>query len=159
MTPRLYFLLNTAQRALQRQVDGALPGRLTAAQAGVLFLLGAKEGVPIGEVARGLGATASSVTELIDRMVAAGLIERQADPADGRLQLLTLTGAGQDGRLIALAGLDELNVRMTQGFTADELATVSRWLDTIRERCSGLQGQSPWVPGPHLRPGRSAKHV
>ena len=134
---RFLFLLNTAQRAVQRRSAGELAG-ITGAQAGVLFLLGSSIGATIGEVARGLEATPSSMTELIDRMVAAGLIERRPDPDDGRVQRLTLTAEGEAARRLAVARVSMLNALMMDGFDEAEIAVVARWLDAVRVRFSGL---------------------
>ena len=143
MAPRLFFLLSTAQRAVQRRTaKSATPG-LTASQAGVLFLLGRSEGASIGEVARELEATASAMTELIDRMVAAGLVIRSADPNDGRTQRLTLTAAGQAVRRSAVASLGELNTLMTDGFSGEEIGVVARWLGTVRTRFTTPAGSRP----------------
>ena len=136
MLARFYFLLSTAQRAMNRRVDAELPGALTAPQAGVLFLVSA-DGTLIGEIARGLGATASSVTELVDRMVVAGLVDRRSDATDRRAQRLMLTEEGQHVRLFAQAGLTRLNAELMNGFSIDELAIVARWLETVRDRFSG----------------------
>lgn len=134
MPPRFYLLLTVAQRALQRRVAADLPGSISASQAGVLFLLGSSEGPLIGDVARGLGATASSLTELIDRMATAGLVERRTDLVDGRAQRLFLTEPGREVRQIAQSQLATLNNLLTDGFNPDELAVVARWLVAVRDR-------------------------
>ena len=55
MTPRLFFLLGTAHRAMQRRMGKASPLGPSELQAGVLFLLGHPEGATIGFVANGSG--------------------------------------------------------------------------------------------------------
>ncbi|WP_242140466.1 MarR family winged helix-turn-helix transcriptional regulator [Sphingomonas sp. TREG-RG-20F-R18-01] len=130
-------MLSIAQRAVQRRTVGELAG-VTGAQAGVLFLLGSSIEATIGEVARSLKATPSSMTELIDRMVAAGLIERRLDPDDGRVQRLTLTAKGETTRRVTLERVSALNTLMTDDFTEAEIAVVARWLDAVRIRFLGL---------------------
>jgi DNA-binding MarR family transcriptional regulator len=51
-----------------------------------------------------------SVVELVDRAVAAGLLERLADPDDQRVVRLRLTGSGADRvEALAAAHLEELS--------------------------------------------------
>ena len=79
---RLIFLLNAGHRRVQRWIEGkmAAKGGLTAAQSGVLFYLGERDGALIGEAADALDLAPSAMTGLIDRMTRAELVERQADP-------------------------------------------------------------------------------
>lgn len=133
MKPRLFFLLSTAQRAVQRRTAHNLVG-ITGSQVGVLFLLGSTAGATIGDVARGMEATPSSMTELVDRMAVAGLVVRHPDPDDERSQRLTLTAAGEAARLSAVAQVAEMNALMTDGFSAADVAVVARWLDAVRSR-------------------------
>jgi DNA-binding MarR family transcriptional regulator len=63
----------------------------------------------IRELAESLKVHHNSAVELIDRAAAAGLVEREHDPVDGRIQRLALTDLGER-KLAALAQLhrDEL---------------------------------------------------
>lgn len=63
----------------------------------------------VGELAGYLLLRHHSAVELVDRAVAAGLVERRRDPADGRVTRVRLTAAGA-ARLASLAPahLDEL---------------------------------------------------
>ena len=80
---RLIFLLNVAQRRLQRWVEQQMAAEngLTSAQSGVLFYLGRDDGALIGDVALALDLVPSAMSGLADRMERAGLVERQT--ADG----------------------------------------------------------------------------
>lgn len=63
----------------------------------------------ISDIAGHLLLRHNSAVELIDRSVAAGLVEREADPVDGRVVRVRLTRSGQE-KLKALSELhlDEL---------------------------------------------------
>jgi DNA-binding MarR family transcriptional regulator len=56
---------------------------------------GAPEGVRVGEVAAALGITVGGTSKLVDRIVAAGLVARRADPGDRRASRIALTAAGR----------------------------------------------------------------
>jgi DNA-binding MarR family transcriptional regulator len=49
----------------------------------------------VKDVAEALGVASPSAVELIARMVAAGLLDRRADPSDGRVTRLHLTRLGR----------------------------------------------------------------
>ena len=106
--PRFVFLLNRAQRILQRWVENHPQGwdGISSAQAGVLFLLASRGSATIGEIAAELKASPAAVTNLSKRMQAAS------------------------GARLALAGLNE---RITRGFSDAELAVVARWLEQVAE--------------------------
>ena len=133
---RLIFLLNAGHRRVQRWIEGkmAAKGGLTAAQSGVLFYLGERDGALIGEAADALDLAPSAMTGLIDRMTRAELVERQADPKDGRAMRLRLTAKGRAARQAARAGLDGVNAHLTEGFTDEEIGVVARWLASLQTK-------------------------
>jgi len=130
------FLLSAANRRVQRWIEAemAAKGGLTSAQSGVLFFLGKQDGALIGEVAEALDTAPSAMSGLIDRMERAGLVERRADPGDGRAQRIHMTDKGRAGRDYAKAGLDYTNTEITDGFTQAEIDTVARWLTSLQAR-------------------------
>ena len=82
---RLVFLLNVAQRRLQRWMAARTQhSGVTAAQSGLLFILGQRDGVLMGEAGAALDLGPPGISGLVDRMTAANLIKRRADPDDGR---------------------------------------------------------------------------
>ena len=95
---RLVFLLNVAQRRLQRWVATKTEKNgVTAAQSGLLFILGQRDGALMGEAGAALDLGPPGISGLVDRMTAAGLIKRRADPDDGRAWRLWLTPIGPRG--------------------------------------------------------------
>jgi DNA-binding MarR family transcriptional regulator len=132
---RLIFLLNVAQRRLQRWVAAQAPkGGVTAAQTGLLFVLGRRDGVLMGEAGAALDLGMPGISGLVDRMLEAGLIEKRADPNDGRASRLWLTPAGRKALTRSKAGVVELNARLTEGFTDAEIEIVARWLTSFQAK-------------------------
>ena len=132
---RLIFLLNVAQRRLQRFLAAQMnAGRVTAAQSGLLFMLGKRDGVLMGEAGRALDMGLSGISGLSDRMVEADLIEKRADPDDGRAFRLWLTPQGRKALARTKAGVAGLNARLTEGFSDAEIDVVSRWLISMQSK-------------------------
>lgn len=129
--PRLVFLLNRAQRAVQKWIEASPDSwdGISSAQVGLLFLLTSKDEASIGEIAVALRVAPAAVTNLSKRMQEAGLIERVADAADGRLTRLRLTAAGSAASAQSSVVLKSLNGQLAAGFSPAELAVVARWLD------------------------------
>src|SRR5437870_1723262 len=121
---RLIFLLNVAQRRVQRFVATQPPKGVTATQAGLLFVLGRRDGVLLGEAGAALDLGMPGISGLVERTAEAGLIEKRADPDDGRAWRLWLTAAGRRARERAKAGAAELNARLMEGFTDAEIDIV-----------------------------------
>lgn len=130
--PRLMFQVLVVERALRRWIDAHDQGtKITAAGAGVLFHLAANDRALISEVALALDASVSGTSGLVTRLERAGLLRKVADPDDARAVRLSLTERGREGVDVALGSVAELNTQIIEGFSADELETVSRWLSHV----------------------------
>ena len=105
---------------------------MTAAQSGLLFVLGKRDGVLMGEAGAALDLGMPGISGLAERMCEAGLIEKRADPDDGRASRLWLTPAGRKALARAKANVTALNARLMQGFTQTEIDIVARWLTHVR---------------------------
>jgi MarR family transcriptional regulator for hemolysin len=104
---------------------------ITRAQWTVLARLDRFEGLKQSELAEMLDLQPITLTRLLDRLCASGLIERRPDPNDRRANRLYLTpaarpllerlgGLGEELMAMALAGVDRAAVERM----AAELATV-----------------------------------
>lgn len=132
---RLVFLLNVAQRRLQRWVATRTEkSGVTAAQSGLLFILGRRDGMLMGEAGAALDLGPPGISGLVDRMTMANLIQRRADPNDGRAWRLWLTSAGRAALARSKAGLSDINARLTEGFTDAEIDVVARWLASLQTK-------------------------
>ncbi|MDN3903324.1 MarR family transcriptional regulator [Arthrobacter sp. YD2] len=127
--PRLFFLTLTAERRLRRWIAGR--GRehgISASAGGVLLYVASHPGASTGEVADAVQASPAGMSGLLARMESAGLITRAPDPADARTIRLSLTPAGTEALGVVHGAINELNARINDGFTPEELETVARWL-------------------------------
>ncbi|WP_322011750.1 MarR family winged helix-turn-helix transcriptional regulator [Paraburkholderia sp. J12] len=135
MNHRLVYLLNVGQRRLQRWTQARTAvGGVTASQAGLLFFLAKHDGALMSEAAAALDVGASGMSGLADRTERAGLIERYADETDRRASRLWLTAEGRAAMKRSRSGLTELNARLTEGFSEEEIEVVARWLESLQEK-------------------------
>jgi MarR family transcriptional regulator, organic hydroperoxide resistance regulator len=88
--------LKAVQRAIERQMNEAMrPLGLTAAQADALLVIGQTEPVSLKDLGELLIAEAGHPSRLVDRLVAAGLVERHVAGDDRRRVELSLTADGR----------------------------------------------------------------
>ncbi|BBG02150.1 MULTISPECIES: MarR family winged helix-turn-helix transcriptional regulator [Pseudonocardia] len=80
-----------------------------------------------------LGLTAGSATRVVDRLVAAGLARRVADPDDRRRVLVEHTGVLPDGLAALLDRVRAPLGELLAGLPAPERAGIERYL-TVAER-------------------------
>ena len=105
---------------------------LTRAQSRLLLYLSAYGELRQTDLATLADVTPMTVARMLDRMEAAGWVERQADPADRRAFRVSVTGKA-DGRLEAALALgDDMTSRMTEGFSKDEMKTLLQLLKRMR---------------------------
>ncbi|MYS23043.1 MarR family transcriptional regulator [Streptomyces sp. SID4948] len=91
------------------------------------FLLTAPgNSAPMNQLTATLGFTTAGTTKVADRLAAAGLLERRPLPADRRIILATLTGAGRDAAVTAATTLAAaLRARVVGSLGADGFAELS----------------------------------
>ena len=104
----LGFVLNDVARLMRKRFEQrarAAALGLTRAQAAVLANLARQEGINQAALAQLLELEPITLARLLDRLQAAGLVERRPDPKDRRAHLLYLTAAAYPllDRIFALA--------------------------------------------------------
>jgi DNA-binding MarR family transcriptional regulator len=93
---RFGFLIHDVSRLRRIVVDRALkPLGITRSQWWVLAFLSRHDGMTQTSLANDLDLTKVAIGGLLDRMEAAGYVERRADPNDGRARRVYLTDAGE----------------------------------------------------------------
>jgi DNA-binding MarR family transcriptional regulator len=109
----------------------------------VLIRLARSEGeqLTMSSLADQIALTTSGVTRLVDRMQAAGYVERRPCPTDRRVSYAGITAAGHDV-LDQAATVHARNLRKAfDGFGARDLAALDGMLDRVREAASRLPRQ------------------
>ncbi|WP_024515346.1 MarR family transcriptional regulator [Bradyrhizobium sp. Tv2a-2] len=138
---RLIYLLSVAQRRVQRAVAASSVDAVPPAQAGLLFVLGRQDGALMGEAGAALDLGPAGISGLVDRMAAAGLVERRSDPSDARASRIFLTAKGRKALVRAKDVAHETNARLMDGFSVEEIDIVARWLTSIQRKFSKGDGE------------------
>ena len=84
-----------------------------------------------GEVAEALHGSAAGTSGLLARMEKAGLIIRIPDQEDRRTIRISLAPGGTAAMEDVRTAVADLNTLVTDGFSAQELETVARWLEHV----------------------------
>jgi DNA-binding MarR family transcriptional regulator len=133
------FTIAELQRLLRRVYDRRAAGLgLTRAQWLALSRIGRAEGLTQADLAQQLDLDAIAVGRVVDRLEAAGFVERRADPGDRRCWRLHLAPKSDsvmaDMKLIA----DRLRDDILDGVDPEEFATTLRVLGKVRETLNKL---------------------
>lgn len=126
-----------AYTSLERQLGRALEERcdITHGWFEVLLRLDrAEDGqVSMGSLAEQVALTTGGATRMVDRMIAAGYVERVPCPTDRRIVYVALTAAGR-AKLAEAATIHAANLeRVFSGFSDGELGVLDAMLDRLRE--------------------------
>lgn len=119
-------------RYLVRGADGqARPWPYNPVDYGVLRYLGARPDARATDIGAHVGTPATTMQSALDRLTAAGLLEKRRHPDDGRARAYRLSPRGQDV-LARIETQDRANMaEMLQGFTAAERSDLVRLLERI----------------------------
>lgn len=123
-----------AQQILIAGLDASLrPFNLTFAryEALVLLTFSSTGALPLSKIGERLQVHATSVTNLIDRLEASGMVRREPNPRDGRGTLAVLT---DEGRRVADAATRELHKNQfgLQGLSLEDLQGLFTTLRRLR---------------------------
>lgn len=95
--PRLGALLRLCHQAFANRLAASLsPEEGPVLGAVIQPLWDRPDGMRLTELAAYAGITKQSMSELVDKVVSVGYVERASDPTDGRATLLRLTRKGRE---------------------------------------------------------------
>lgn len=149
---QLCFAIYSAGIAIQRAYKPMLDALgLTYPQYLVLNVLWRQDEQTVGSVAHQLALESSTLTPLLKRLEAAGLLRRTRNPANERQVVIALTEEGN--RLRFRAGCLGDTLLEASGQTADALAALNREINHLRD--SVYRHIGGWA-APAAQPGQAA---
>jgi len=138
--------LNQAARTVERAFDDAL------AEAGgtlpvwlVLLNLTISKPANQRELAEAVGVREATLTHHLNAMDARGLITRTRHAANRRVQVVTLTEAGEAAFLRLRNAATAFDARLRAGLDDADLDTLDRLLGTLAANAGAANGAPPWA--------------
>jgi DNA-binding MarR family transcriptional regulator/catechol 2,3-dioxygenase-like lactoylglutathione lyase family enzyme len=144
---RLNYATPTLMRAARGAYAQSIRARLHAIgvddlpRNGVFVLAGIDStGGPRQDLPTGLGVSKQAVSQVVDVLVNRGYLTRSPDPGDRRRISLALTGRGQEVVDAALHGVEDVDQRLLERVSADQVEATRVVLATLAEiKVSGLE--------------------
>ncbi len=131
---------------------------LTSGQLKLLFWLTSAGEQPMSHIARALGVSLPTATSVVDRLVEAGILEREHSPIDRRVVLVRASRKGQ-----ALAArLRQINEdewrRIIDQLSDDETGPVYKALQILTRAAQAVVGTSSAASCPEHAGGQAPLH-
>jgi DNA-binding MarR family transcriptional regulator len=115
---------------------------LSMPQFGILMQLHYRSNCGVSDISERFDITNAAASQLVDKLVQSGLIQRQEDPSDRRAKLLNLTVKGRE---FIQQGMEEryrwVN-RLAGKLNAEERAKVIEALDIMTQAAKELEEES-----------------
>jgi len=110
---------------------------LSNSQLGALMRLYYHGDCPISNIGDNLGITAAAASQMVDRLVQNGLLQREEDPEDRRVKRVTLTTNGkalvQEGVEARMKWLRDLETALPESKHREIIASLSTLTDVAEE--------------------------
>ncbi len=138
---RFSHALHNTARAWRLAVDRRLKD-LGLSQAGWMTIaMAAKASEPLSqiELAQRLGVEGSTMVAMIDRLVKAGFLERQASPTDRRVRLVVLTESGTQLYSRVKAEAAAFRKELMVGVDVDKLRIATELLEHFEQVASAAE--------------------
>jgi MarR family transcriptional regulator for hemolysin len=138
---RLGYLIHDVSRLRRMMFDRALaPLGITRSQWWVLAFISRKDGLPQTQLANELDVGKVALGALIDRLEAAGFVDRKADPVDRRVKRVFLTK--QAGRFLERlrSETDVFNAKIVNGISREDLENTSDTLLAMKRNLIEMSG-------------------
>ena len=141
---RFGFLIHDVSRLRRVAVDRALkPLGITRAQWWVLAFLSRRDGMTQSALAADLDLTKVAVGGLLDRMEAAGFVERRADQSDGRARRVYLTRAGARMVIAIRDSVESVELDILSRVPDEALTQATETLRMLKETLLEILGGEP----------------
>jgi DNA-binding MarR family transcriptional regulator len=93
----------------------------------------ADEPLSLGDLAERLHFVKSNVTQLVDNLEAANLVQRVPHPTDRRCKLLAITATGKAQHAAAIGAIQPLVDQVAALYTAEEQAALAHLLPRLND--------------------------
>ena|SRR5918993_4977575 len=115
---------------------------LSMPQFGILMQLHYRHNCGVSDLSERFDITNAAASQLVEKLVQSGLIQREEDPNDRRAKLLNLTDKGRDLIQQGLEGRYRWVDEVAGKLTAEERAKVSEALKIMSQAAEELETES-----------------
>ena len=137
-------VLNAVRRLRGR--DTQRPGELSFAQYHLLFGLQEHASLSSGDLAATAELTPATVTQMLDTLVAMGLVERTRSTSDRRIVMCSLTERGRELITERRTYFERRWRAKLNDFSAADLATAAAVVERLRSFYEELLADGPGTP-------------
>jgi len=132
--PNVVLHLRRISRALRRRIaDGAEAMGITPSQLSVLWSLWQEDGVLTSHLIESTGLDGGTITGVVDRLEAKGLVRRERSGEDRRVVRVFLTAAGRKLEAPLRRIIEDVEDRAVEGLSAAEVGRLLGMLDRVGE--------------------------
>lgn len=125
-------------RLFDRMLADADIDAFSGAQGRILYVLWGKDGISISQLSAQTSLANTTLTSMLDRMEASGLIRREPSPKDRRALLIRLTDKARSLQADYDRISQQMNERYYEGFTEAEVRQFEAYLERV---LSNLEGE------------------
>lgn len=130
----IVFLLAKAHQRAQGVLKGYLQTfGLTPMQCLFMESLWEEDGLSVGDIGRRIALDTATLAGILDRMVTAGWVRREADPSDGRVARVYLTEKAKAAIDGLTTCIDRTNSELMNNFSLEEKLLFKRFLRDVKE--------------------------
>lgn len=128
-------------RVFQRLLDNCGVDAFNGAQGRILYVLWQKDHVPVSELVRGTGLAKNTLTSMLARMEAQGLVVRKGGERDRRQVLVALTEKARALQEKYECVSQEMNRLFYRGLTQEDASLLDGILDKILQNLTECESQ------------------
>lgn len=128
-------------RIFQRLLEESGIDAFNGAQGRILYVLWQTGQAPILEISKKTGLAKTTLTSMLDRMEASGLILRRPDGHDRRITQIVLTEQAKQYRGEYDAVSDRMAELFYQGFRGEEISSLEALLERVLENLNRYEAQ------------------
>ncbi len=130
----IVFLLAKAHQRTQGTLKARLqPFGLTPMQCLFMEALWEEDGLSVGEIGRRIALDTATLAGILDRLVTAGWVRREADAQDGRVARVYLTKKATAAINQLATTMEQTNDELLKNFSLEERLLLKRFLRDFRE--------------------------
>jgi DNA-binding MarR family transcriptional regulator len=130
----IVFLLAKAHQRAQGSLKAYLqPFGLTPMQCLFMETLWEEDGLSVGEIGRRIALDTATLAGVLDRMVMADWVRREADQIDGRVTRVFLTNKAREAVSGLASAIEVTNNELLNNFSLEEKLLFKRFLRDVKD--------------------------